>query len=122
MCGSRTRVTFFRWPSRTHRGPLAAPVLLAKAAPLAESTLLVLLCLTLVPLLGVVLGLELFLLSNENVFLTWGIAFATVAAGYGALGAILATMGRRIPSARRAVFHARTVIADRRSLSGGRTQ
>jgi len=104
------------------RGPLAAPVLLAKAAALAESTLLVLFCLTLVPLLGVVLGLELFLLSNENVFLTWGIAFATVAAGYGALGAILATMGRRIPSARRAVFHARTVIADRRSLSGGRTQ
>ena len=44
-----------------------------------------------------------------------------VAAGYGALAAILATAGRRIPSPRRAVFHARTVIADLRSLSGGRT-
>jgi hypothetical protein len=69
----------------------------------------------------VLLGLEVFVLSNENVFLTWGIALVSVAAGYGALAAILATAGRRIPSPRRAVFHARAVIADLRSLSGGRT-
>ena len=103
------------------RGALTPPVLLARAAALAESTLLVLLCLAIVPALAVLLGVEMFLLSNENVFLTWGIALVTVAAGYGALAAILATAGRRIPSPRRAVFHARTVIADLRSLSGGRT-
>ena len=103
------------------QGPLAVPVLLAKAAALAESTFLVLLCLALVPILAILLGAEVLLLSNENVFLTWGIALLILGAGYGALAAILAAAGRRVPYPRRAVLRARAAIADLRSLPGGHT-
>jgi hypothetical protein len=99
----------------------AFPVWLARVGAVAESTFLVLLCLAIVPIIAVLLGLDVYVISDKNVFMTWGIALVILGAGYGALAAILAAAGRRVPYPRRAVLRARAVVADLRSLSRGRT-
>jgi hypothetical protein len=97
----------------------ALPVLLARAGVAAESAFLVLLCLALVPVLAALLALDVFVISNFNVFLFWGFALVTLAAGYGALAAILAASGRTIPAPRRAVRRTRATVARLRSLPRG---
>jgi DnaJ domain len=97
----------------------ALPVLLARASVAAESAFLFLLCLALVPLLAALLALDVFVISNLNVFLFWGFAIVTLAAGYGALAAILAAAGRTVPVPRRAVGRTRATVARLRSLPRG---
>jgi DnaJ domain len=72
------------------------PRLRARAGVLAESLLLVALCLTIVPVMAVLLGIDMFLVSNGSLYVTWGIALLILGAGYGALAAVLRSTGHRI--------------------------
>lgn len=99
----------------------ASSVWSARLGAAAESAFLVLLCLAVFPVIAVLLSLDVFVISNENVYLTWAIAVVILGAGYGALAAILATAGRRVPFPRRAVLRTRAAVADLRGLSKGRT-
>lgn len=100
----------------------APPVLLARLGALTESAVLVLLCVTLFPILAVLLALDMYLVSDRNVFATWAVALMILAAGYGALAAIFVSAGRPVPYPRRAVFRARASVADVRSLARGRVK
>ena len=99
----------------------ALPVWLARATAALESGFLVALCLTIIPIVAVLLGFDMFLLTHQNPVVTWGVALLILGAGYGVLVAILTTAGRRAPSPRRAVLRTRTVVADLRQLARGRT-
>jgi len=76
-------------------------------------------CIGFVPLLAALLALDVFVISNLNVFLFWGFAIVTLVAGYGALAAILAAAGRTVPVPRRAVGRTRATVARLRSLPRG---
>lgn len=99
----------------------ALPVWLARATAALESGFLVALCLTIIPIVAVLLGLDMFLLTDQNPVVTWAVALLILGGGYGALIAILTAAGRRAPSPRRAVLRTRTVVADLRQLARGRT-
>jgi hypothetical protein len=94
----------------------AVPVIRAKLASLAESTLLIALCLALVPFLALTLGIESYFLADGSVILFWIALIGTVGAGYGALAAILVAAGRPPPDPRRAVARLRGKLADRLAL------
>jgi hypothetical protein len=79
------------------RSAVSVPVLRAKAARLLESTLLTLLCLTLIPFLAIGLALEAYFFSDNNAFVFWLLLLTTIGAGYGALAAILAAAGKPVP-------------------------
>ena len=92
---------------------------LARVLSATESAVLVLLCLSLIPILALLLALDVFVVTDENPIVTWAAAVLILAAGYGALAAILAAADRHVPYPRRAVFQARAVLRDLRSLSPG---
>jgi hypothetical protein len=104
---------------RYSRGAAAAPVIRAKLASLAESTVLIALCLTLVPFLALVLGIESYFLADGSVILFWIALISTVGVGYGALVAILVAAGRPPPYPRRAVARLRGKVANRLALPRG---
>jgi hypothetical protein len=87
------------------------PSLRARAGVLAESLLLVVLCLAIVPVIAVLLGVDLFLVSNGNAYVTWGIALLILGLGYGALAAALGRTGRSIYG-RRVVRSTRAAISE----------
>lgn len=99
----------------------ARPVMLARLGAAAESAVLTLLCLAIVPIIAALLALDMFVISDENLLLTWAIALVILVAGYGAFAAILTAAGRDVPDLRRAVFRTRAAVASLRSLSKGRT-
>jgi hypothetical protein len=101
---------------RYSRSAAAAPVIRAKLASLAESTVLVALCLTLVPFLALALGIESYFLAGGSVILFWLALLSTVGAGYGALAAILVAAGRPPPYPRRALARLRGKAASRLAL------
>jgi hypothetical protein len=75
----------------------------SRAGTLAESLALVLACLAIIPVVAVLLGLDVFLVSNGNIYVTWALAVGILALGYGALAAILVGLGRPVPYPRRAL-------------------
>jgi hypothetical protein len=101
-------------------GRFAMPVLVARLSAFTESAALVLLCMTLFPIVAVLLALDMYLLSGLNAFAFWAVALMILAAGYGALAMTLVKTGRPVPYPRRAVFRARASAADVRSLVRGR--
>lgn len=107
-------------PIRYSRSQLAAPVLLAKLRAAGESAVLVLLCLTIIPLVATLVALDIYLLSKQNVPATWGVAILIIAAGYGALATALAWVGHQVPFPRRAVFRTRSIVTDVRALGRSR--
>jgi DnaJ domain len=109
-----------RLPIRYSRSRFAAPLLLARAGAIAESAVLILFCLTVLPVLAVLLAVDVYVLSDENGALTWAVAILIVSAGYGALAGICAGAGRPVPSPRRAVLRTRAFVADLRALVRGR--
>ena len=88
-----------------------------RAGMLAESFALVLACLALIPMVAVLLGLDVFLVSNGNIYVTWSLAVGILALGYGALAAILVGTGRRVPYPRRALRLARAALAELGAVS-----
>ena len=120
--GSHTRVRFLPLAVKYTGSRFAFPVWFARLGAAAECTILVLLCLAIIPIFALLLALDVFVFSDENAVLTWGIALVMVSAGYGALAAVLATAGRRVPYPRRAVLRTRAAVADLRCLSRGRTE
>jgi hypothetical protein len=100
----------------------AAPVRRARLAAAAESSVLVLLCLMLVPVLALVLAADLYVLSDQSDALTWGSVVLILGIGYGALAAILAGGGKEMPTPRRAVRRTRAAVAELRALHPGRTR
>ena len=99
----------------------AAPLWRARLAAVAEYSLLVLLCLALVPVLALLLAVDLYVLSDTNDALTWASVVLIVGLGYGALAAILAGGGKDVPMPRRAIRRTRAVVAELRAL-GARTK
>ena len=97
---------------------VALPLWRARIGVVAEVAILLLLCLTLVPVMAILLAADLYLLSDRNVALTWAGALLILGLGYGALVAILASGGRRVPSPRRAVGRTRAVVGELRALYG----
>jgi hypothetical protein len=104
-------------PIRYSRSRLSAPVLVARLGALTESTVLVLLCLALVPVLAALLALDVYVVSDLNGPAAAMSVILSIAAGYGVLAAVLASAGRTVPYPRRAVLRTRTVVADLRSLT-----
>jgi hypothetical protein len=105
---------------RYSRSATARPVLLAKMASMLESAFLALICLALIPALAFVVSLESYFFSDGDVPLFWAIMIGTVALGYGALAAILASAGKPIPYPRRAIGRLRGNRADRLGLPNSR--
>jgi hypothetical protein len=103
-------------PIRYSGSAAAAPVIRAKLASLAESALLIALCLTLIPFLALVLGIESYFLADGSVILFWLALLSTVGLGYAALAAILVAAGRPPPYPRRAVARLRGKVANRLAL------
>jgi hypothetical protein len=101
---------------RYSRSAAALPVIRAKLASLAESTVLVLVCLTLIPLVALALSIESYFLAGGSVILFWIALLGTVGLGYGALAGILAAAGKPPPYPRRAVARLRGKLADRLEL------
>jgi hypothetical protein len=99
----------------------ATPVIFARLGSIAESAILTLFCVALVPIIAVLLAVDMFVISDMNRFLTWAIALVILVAGYGAFAAVLTAAGKPVPDPRRAVFRTRTAVATLRSLSRGRT-
>jgi hypothetical protein len=94
----------------------ALPVIRARLASLVESTVLVLLCLTLIPLLALALSIESYFLAGGSVILFWIALIGTVGLGYGALAGILAAAGKPPPYPRRAVARLRGKLTGRLAL------
>ena len=101
------------------RSRFALPVWLAWIGAAAESTLLVLLCLSLVPILAVLLALVIFLVSEESVPATWAVGLLILALGYGALALALLAAGTQVPDPRRAIFRTRAAVQSLRTLPRG---
>ena len=101
---------------RYSRSAAALPVIRAKLASLAEATVLVLLCLALIPFLALALSVESYFLAGGSVMLFWTALIGTVGLGYGALAAILAAGGKTPPYPRRAIARLRGKLADRLAL------
>jgi DnaJ-like protein len=99
----------------------ALPLWRARLAAVAEYSLLVLLCLTLLPVLALLVAADLYLLSGTNDLLAWGSVVVIVGLGYGALAAILAASGNEVPTPRRAIRRTRAAVAELRAL-GARTK
>jgi hypothetical protein len=104
---------------RYSRSAAALPVIRAKLASLAESTVLVLLCLTLIPLVALALSIESYFLAGGSVILFWIALVGTFGLGYGTLAGILAAAGKPPPYPRRAVARLRGKLADRLALPRG---
>jgi hypothetical protein len=102
------------------RSAASVHVLRAKAASVLESSLLVLLCLTLIPLVAVVLAVEAYFVSDSNAFVFWMPLLGTIGLGYAALAAILGAAGRPVP-VRRAFAKVRKSAGHRLALPRGRT-
>ena len=104
-----------------YSGSRSAPaVVLARLGSLAESAVLTVVCLALLPIIAALLALDVFVISDEKVFLT-AIGLVLLIAGYGAVAGVLVAAGRSVPDPRRAVFRARGAFATVRALSRGRT-
>jgi hypothetical protein len=103
---------------RYSRSAAALPVIRAKAASLAESTVLVVLCLALVPILALALSIESYFLAGGSEMLFWIALIGTVGLGYGGLAGALAAGGKPPPYPRRAVASLRGKLADRLGLPG----
>jgi hypothetical protein len=99
----------------------ALPVVLARFGSAAESALLTLLSLAIIPIIAALLALDVFVISDESIFLTWAIGLVILVAGYGTFAAVLTAAGKQVPDPRRAVFRTRAAAATLRSLSKGRT-
>jgi hypothetical protein len=104
---------------RYSRSAAALPVIRARLASLAESTVLVLLCLTLIPLVALALSIESYFLAGGSVILFWIALLGTVGLGYGALAGILTAAGKPPPYPRRAVARLRGKLVDRLALPRG---
>jgi hypothetical protein len=100
----------------------AAPVRRARIAAAAESSVLVLLCAALSPVLALVLAADLYVLSDTSDALAWASVVLILGLGYGALAAILAGAGKDVPTPRRAVKRTRAAVAELRELYAGRTR
>jgi hypothetical protein len=100
----------------------AMPVWRARLAAGAELSVLVLLCLVLVPMLALVLAADIYLLSGTSDALTVASAVLILGFGYGALAAILAGAGKDVPTPRRAVKRTRAAVAELRALYAGRAR
>jgi hypothetical protein len=98
------------------RSRIALPLWRARIGAAAEASLLLLLCLTSVPVAAVLLAADVYLLSDRNVLLTWAGALLILGLGYGALAAILTSCGRRVPYPRRVVGRARGVVGELNAL------
>jgi hypothetical protein len=94
----------------------------ARTAVAAEWSLLVLICLVLVPVVALIAAADLYLLSNTNELLAWASVVGVVGLGYGALALILAGAGHPAPTPRRAVRRTRAAVAELRALHAGRTK
>lgn len=105
---------------RYGRSAAALPVLRARAAALLESAVLALLCLLLFPVIALALALEGYILSGGSTPLFWTAMAGTVALGYGALAAALATAGKPVPYPRRAVARLRGRLLQRPALPRGK--
>jgi hypothetical protein len=102
------------------RSAASLPVLRAKAAWLLESTALILLCLTLIPIIAFALALEAYFLSDDSALVFWLFLLATIGTGYGALTVILGAAGKPAPH-RRAFARLRQHAGHRLALPRGRT-
>jgi hypothetical protein len=106
----------------SYSGSRLAPfVVLARLGSLAESAVLTVVCLALLPIIAALLALDVFVVSDENMLLTWGIALVILVAGYGAIAGVFIAAGKPVPDPRRAVFRARGAFATVRALSRSRT-
>ena len=95
----------------------AAALRRARLATAAEYSVLVLLCLALVPVLALLIAVDLYVLSDRNEFVTLASVVVTLGLGYGALAAILAGAGKQVPTPRRAIRRTRAAVAElRRSI------
>jgi hypothetical protein len=104
------------------RSPYAVPLWRARIGAAVEYSVLALLCVLLVPVLALLVAADLYLLSGTNALAAWASVLLIVGLGYGALVAILAGLGRELPTPRRAVLRSRSVIAQVRALGAGRTR
>ncbi len=96
---------------------LAPAVVLARLGSLVETAVLTMVCLALLPIIAALLALDAFVISDENVFLSWAIGLVLLIAGYGGVAEVFVTAGRPVPDPRRAVFRARAAFATLRALS-----
>ena len=90
----------------------ASPLRRARLGAVVETSVLLSLCLVIVPLMAIVVAADLYLLSNRSVVLTWASVLLTLGLGYGALAAILARGGRPVLYPRRAIRRTRAVVAE----------
>jgi hypothetical protein len=104
------------------RSPYAVPLWRARIGAAVEYSVLVLLCVLLVPMLALLVAADLYVLSDTSALAAWASVLLIVGLGYGALVAILAGLGREPPTPRRAVLRSRSVIAQVRALGAGRTR
>jgi hypothetical protein len=100
-------------------GRLTLPLVVARVAALAETCALAVVCALLFAVAAAALALDVYVLSNLNVALTWAAGIGTLALGYAALAAALASAGRQLPFPRRAVLRAHAASVYRRALSRG---
>ena len=101
----------------------AAPLRRARLATAAEYSILVLLCLALVPVLALLLAVDLYVLSDRNDFVTLGRASSSRSASATERSPRSSPApGKEVPTPRRAVRRTRAVVAELRALYAGRTR
>jgi hypothetical protein len=98
----------------------ARHVVFARLGALAESVVLALLCVALIPVIAVLLVFDVWVISDANGLVVWAAVLLTLLLGYGALALALTAAGKPLPNPRRAVFRTRTAAATLRALSKGR--
>jgi hypothetical protein len=94
----------------------AQPVRRARAATVAESTILFLICALLVPVAALLLAVDVYVLSNTSALLFWASLALVLALGYGALAGAFRAAGRPVPTPRRAVLRTRASLRRLRAL------
>lgn len=104
--------------ARSARG-LVLPALWARIQTAAEPILLTTLCLLLFALGGLILALDVLVVSDANVLVAWIVGAGAVAAGYGGLVVILVSTGKKAPTPRRAIRRVGAAVLKRRALNTG---
>jgi hypothetical protein len=94
-----------------------AALVVARATALAETCLLAAVSAVLFAVVAAALALDVYLLSNLSVALTWAAGIGTLVLGYAGLVVALAPTGRQLPYPRRAVLRAHAALVRRRALS-----
>ena len=102
------------------RSRFARAVVLAHLGAVAESAVLAVFCLALIPFIAGLLALDVWVISDANGRVAWAAALLTLFLGYGAFALVLVVAGKPIPDPRRAVFRTRSAATALLSLTKGR--